>query len=563
MGLSVEMVLSTGETVVEVRYGGFGEVGVLADGFGGRKVIKRLKDDVLRHAGAGVVDAFFNECNIWVHKLKDPLPHDHIAPAHFALRNLDDLGPVLFMSYVDGPPLRTLAQDRQSLSQTVRMGGQIASAIAYAHKRDVRHRDLKPNNILLTRTNDIRLVDWGLARARHMTQATAGVMDYWSPQRRADPHLDDPADDVYALGVILHECLTGHYPRERHGPTQLRTTLSAAQPVTPAEVLDLVCRMLAPVPADRPTADEVRATLNAADLQADVNARDVECAFCRKCGFVAGQSTSADCPVCGCPMFKRYAHPPRDGMVRVPAGVFTHGLSQNQAHNALVAAGISLDPQNLAMLAPLDDPQRPVFVPGFDIDITPVTNVDYARFLEATNYPAPKDFLAAFATKPDHPVVHVTWRDALCYALWAGKRLPTPLEWEKAARGDDDRTYPWGDVFQERRCNHTGFPSALYRTTSPVTAFVSGDSDGRSPYGVADMAGNVREWTSQSRNAQGRGRDAETRVICGGGWPDPVAAYGAVSAQVAAAIDYQSEATGIRCAADIVYEERPVAAEQS
>jgi formylglycine-generating enzyme required for sulfatase activity len=556
MGLRVGQVLSTGDRVVEIRYGGFGEVGVLEDDFGGKKAVKCLKNDLLATADDKVVDAFFNECNIWVRKLKDALPSDHIASAHFALRNLDDLGPVLFMSYVDGPTLRELLGDRQSLCQTVRVGAQIVSALAYAHDRDVRHRDLKPGNILLSMGNDIRLVDWGLSRAQHDATATAGIVDYWSPQRRADPQLDDPRDDIYALGVILHECLTGRYPREGADPARLQSDLVTAQPAAMADLLQLVCAMLAHSPGDRPTSHELKRLLRAADLQADVTAREIERPFCRTCGFVAGTVTDA-CPVCGADLYERYADPPREGMARVPHGVFIHGLTQNQARQALLAAGLNADPHNLMMLAPPDDPARQVFVPGFDIDVTPVTNLAYAEFVEATNYPAPPDLLAACATRPDHPVVHVTWRDALCYALWAGKRLPRPLEWEKAARGDTDaRTYPWGDVWHDDRCNHSG--SGYYHTTSPVTAFAREGSDGRSPYGVADMAGNVREWTSHSRDAQAMGRDAETRAVCGGAWSDPVGAYGAISIQIGAVVDYHSEALGFRCATDIAYRERRV-----
>lgn len=558
MGLTIDAALSTGEKVLKVLHGGFGDVGILEDEFEGRKVIKRLNDDVLAHLGEPVASAFFHECRIAMAKLREA---PYVAPPLLALRNLDDLGPVLFMSYVDGPTLRELVHnDRQSLSQTVRMGGQAAMAIAFAHEHGVRHRDLKPSNIMLSRKNEIRVIDWGLSRAQEHTSETAGVMEYWSPERRANPSLDEPADDVYALGVLLYECLIGGLPPDPVDPARVRNALSTAAPLIPVPMLDLLCSMLTPSSRQRPAAATVAETLTDPALHTEVTAREVEHAFCRACGFVAAAgSRPSDCPVCGRKTYERYANPPRAGMVRVPPGTFLHGMNQNQARQALMAAGLNADPQNLQLLASPHDQPDSVFVPGFDIDIAPVTNVEYWEFVEATNYPMPKDLLAGRSTAPDHPVVHVTWRDALCYALWAGKRLPRRLEWEKAARGDrDDRTYPWGDVWQDNRCNHNRYPSNEFRTTSPVTAFTEGESDGRSPFGVAGMAGNVGEWISHSQTTQAQGRDQETRVVCGGGWSDPVAVYGAVSMQLPAAIDYESESVGFRCVADIVYEERQV-----
>ncbi|MFG3256322.1 bifunctional serine/threonine-protein kinase/formylglycine-generating enzyme family protein [Streptomyces sp. NPDC048172] len=562
MGLSKGMDLSTGERVVEVRYGSFAEVGVLEDDFEGRKVLKRLKDEVLAQAGEPLATAFFHECRVTVAQLREA---PHVAPALLALRNLDDLGPVLFVSYVDGPPLRELVRaGRQSLGQTVRMGGQLASAVAFAHERDVRHRDLKPSNVLLTRDNRIQLIDWGLSRAHHAAGLTAGVLDYLSPERRDDLPLDHPADDIYALGVILYECLTGGYPAEGADGQRLSAALSEAHPLTPAHLPELVARMLAPRAEERPTAAEVAVTLGDDGLQADVAAREVEQAFCRTCGFVAAAGRPEEtCPVCHAALYERYASPPQEGMVRVPPGVFTHGMSRNQAHQALLAAGQNTDPQNLDQLAPADDEPREVFVPGFDIDVAPVTNQRYAEFVEATNYPVPKDQRVGLSLLPDHPVVHVTWRDALCYALWAGKRLPLSMEWEKAARGDkDNRTYPWGDVWRENRCNHSQYRPDRFLATSPVAAFTRGESDGRSPFGVSDMAGNVSEWISHSRASHSQGRDPEMRAVCGGGWTDPVALYGAVSMQLRAAIDYHSESVGFRCVKDIAYQERKVTERQ-
>ena len=92
----------------------------------------------------------------------------------------------------------------------------------------------------------------------------------------------------------------------------------------------------------------------------------------------------------------------------------------------------------------------------------------------------------------DHPVVYVSWRDCVAYAEWAGVRLLTEQEWEKAARGIDGRVYPWGDEFDSARCNT--YESGIGATT-PVGRYSPG---GDSPCGCADMAGNVWEWTASN-----------------------------------------------------------------
>ena len=154
-------------------------------------------------------------------------------------------------------------------------------------------------------------------------------------------------------------------------------------------------------------------------------------------------------------------------------------------------------------------------LPKFWIDKTPVTNAEYKRFLDANpDHPVPyaKEGWAQLynwdrqsrtfpSERADHPVVLVTWYDAVAYAEWAGARLPTEEEWEKAARGTDGRKYPWGD-WERGRCNTT---EACIFTTTPVGQY---SPDGDSPYGCVDMAGNVWEWTTT--------RDAVDWVVRGG-----------------------------------------------
>jgi sulfatase modifying factor 1 len=151
--------------------------------------------------------------------------------------------------------------------------------------------------------------------------------------------------------------------------------------------------------------------------------------------------------------------------------------------------------------------KKRVILPQFWIDETPVTNAEYARFVAQMGHSPPLHWEGKTPPKriADHPVTRVSWHDAVAYAEWAGKRLPTEEEWEKAARGSDGREYPWGDRFDPNRCNTR--ESGIGKTT-PVGQY---SPQGDSPYGCVDMAGNVWEWTASDY-------DKSNKVLRGGSW---------------------------------------------
>ncbi|HUW96090.1 MAG TPA: SUMF1/EgtB/PvdO family nonheme iron enzyme [Anaerolineae bacterium] len=135
-------------------------------------------------------------------------------------------------------------------------------------------------------------------------------------------------------------------------------------------------------------------------------------------------------------------------------------------------------------------PQHQVHVDAFWIDRTEVTNQQYERCVDAGAC-APSTCADDIRfNDAKQPVVCVSWYDAAQYARWAGGRLPTEAEWEKAARGTDGRQYPWGDEFYSERANT--WETGILRST-PVGQY---SPLGDSPYGATDMAGNVYEWTS-------------------------------------------------------------------
>ncbi|HEY5648638.1 MAG TPA: SUMF1/EgtB/PvdO family nonheme iron enzyme, partial [Nitrospiria bacterium] len=134
-------------------------------------------------------------------------------------------------------------------------------------------------------------------------------------------------------------------------------------------------------------------------------------------------------------------------------------------------------------------PEHTVFLPSFYMDKYEVTNAEYLLYISETGFPLPANW-GGKVPKTDlwpFPVSYVTWDEALNFCRWAGKRLPTEAEWEKAARGTEGWLYPWGFIYDSRRANMGGERAR----PTPVGTFPRGES----PFGVRDMVGNVWEWT--------------------------------------------------------------------
>lgn len=227
-------------------------------------------------------------------------------------------------------------------------------------------------------------------------------------------------------------------------------------------------------------------------------------------------------------------------MVRIPAGPFLMGSDSR-----------------------LDDegPQHTVTLPAYRIDRYEVTNLQYRHFIDDTGRRSPTHFRnRTFPDgKADHPVTFVSWYDARDYCQWAGKRLPTEQEWEKAARGSDGRIFPWGDEFDIRAGNTPVRWARLKEEgdTTPVGAFPLG----RSPYGVEDMSGNVWEWTASwylphpGNTHQSENFGKIYKVLKGGSWWDCSYYKCGISAPTFNRSFFnprvKNSSFGFRCAADV------------
>ena len=174
-----------------------------------------------------------------------------------------------------------------------------------------------------------------------------------------------------------------------------------------------------------------------------------------------------------------------EDMILIPEGPFIMGSSDED----ILWAAKQFHSESLDWYRD-ETPAHSVSLPAFKIDKYEVSVGKYRLYMEATGKPAPREFVNARLNHPLQPVVSVSWHDAKDYCLWSKKRLPTELEWEKAARGNDKRYYPWGNKPDALNANVRG-KGDNYRNTSPVGKF----PEGASPYGVMDMSGNVWEWT--------------------------------------------------------------------
>ena len=233
------------------------------------------------------------------------------------------------------------------------------------------------------------------------------------------------------------------------------------------------------------------------------------------------------------------------GMVLIPAGEVTLG------------SAIEVD----------ENPVRTVRIAPFFLDVHPVTNAQYAEFVAATGHRTPKQWTGGVPPpgEESRPVVWLSWFDASAYAAWAGKRLPTEVEWEKAARGTmgedsngdgvgDGYKYPWGTQWNGTRCNtddETAYDGHIDGAagTAPVGTY----PEGASIYGLHDMAGNVWEWCADVyapyRSPHAPPDTGDLRVRRGGSWYSTFE-----DARTAHRDSYTPEFSistyGFRCAAD-------------
>jgi len=462
---------------------------------------------------------------------------------------------------------------------------QVCEGLLTAHERDIVHRDVKPSNILLDGRGNACIADFGLAQTNTTSNDTSvlkdnhpGTAEYMPPEQRPGNLMPVRASaDVYALGCVLFEMLTGRQYYHRTVGTSVKTL----RPEVPVWLDKVIVKALSPKAEDRYlNAKELLEALEqggggpkkkpwiwvaagggqalillfiigglsgwfspkastASPVSTEVPAKTETSVIATETHAATPASTEALVFGIGSTKVSEI-----DGMtmVYVPAGEFTMGSPDGVGNSD-------------------EHPQHQVYLDAYWIDQTEVTNVMFAKFITETNYQTDAEILGesrVFAGSvretiiganwkhpqgsnsnldgiDDHPVVQVSWNDASAYCEWAERTLPTEAQWEKAARGVNGLTYPWGEEkaagnlanLADSNLNVPWAENQIsdgYQFSAPVGSY----EDGKSPYGAYDMAGNVWEWVAdwydetyyQNRvlvDMQGPS-SGEFRVLRGGSW---------------------------------------------
>jgi serine/threonine-protein kinase len=499
----------------------------------------------------------------------------------------------LVMEFIEGIELRAKIKEKQQLDyeEAFLIVQETCAALQAAHSKGIIHRDLKPDNIWLFRNDEgvehVKVLDFGIAKlkanTRNLTQAgmIVGTPFYMSPEQCTGEELD-ARSDIYSLGVIIYEMLTGQVPFKASTPIGVAfkhahespKPLREFRPDIPVPIENVIMRALRKERGERhSTAMELSLEFEAALYKSGIELRHrtppsaypvtgysippprTDSMPSTQAAGTTGEaarlesSTPQETPQA---QFRTPVPPSNTGtqqgmqspglnllakdppLLSLPQET---GFSRNLIYGGLTAllimavaailllrstdetddassnAGaistakgtpIAAAPAGMVIIpagkfergnprgGEDEKPVQEEAVKDFYIDRYEVTNHQYYEFVTASKYgkwPAgwPETWKAGnFGPDAYIPVVNISWSDADAYARWAGKRLPTEVEWEYAARGSDGRLYPWGSTFNRRYARIEGDgPEAVVKYVND-----------KSPFEVFGLGGNVSEWTS-------------------------------------------------------------------
>ena len=442
----------------------------------------------------------------------------------------------LIMQFIAGEDMGSYLRREGALAPPDAAGilAQAAEGLVWAEARRVVHRDLKPSNLQLDIAGRIHILDFGISKtvdfADGLTRPgeSLGTPYYMSPEQIRG-EVCDARSDLYSMGVIFFELLTGRRPFDNESVTAIQIahlstpapSLLELAPQLPPMCDEIVQRLLRKDPSERYQGPQELlnelyrngATSGPTRLRPQVDA-DLQAAIDRP--ITPTSLTAMENPVSA----NATTNSGRGTTSAAPAVTTDRAVAEpvsppaKRSYTLVIAVGVVLalaiaggffllrpkplpqtvqDDHGVMLLVPAGafvfgenapdspHPRQTMSLPAFYIDQTEVSNAEYLRFVQASG--------RAFAGQanasehPREPVTSVSYQDAAAYAAWAGKRLPTDQEWEKAARGTDGRPFPWGSEPW-----NDNVPVQL----QPVDSF----PDRKSPYGALNMAGNAFEWTA-------------------------------------------------------------------
>ncbi|MHB2019116.1 MAG: serine/threonine protein kinase [Candidatus Xenobia bacterium] len=432
-------------------------------------------------------------------KILAGLEHAGLPSVSDFFRDEENQHHYLVMDFVQGETLlEHLHHQTAQLPESTVLGWmeEIIEILAYLHSREpaIIFRDLKPNNVMLANSGRIKLIDFGIAKKYQASMRTGTAVrgagsPGFAPVEQFGQGGTDQRADIYALGATVYLMLTRIVPSDSLdrvlGTAHLRP-IRELNPLVSQRLEKVLDKMMAIQAAERYTT--VHEVARAMGLKVPSHAPP------GRAGGGAVNGTSAPPPrAAGLPMpfspdtdeapLRVSKMQTRDGsdLVLIPEGEFLMGSPEGDGRDN-------------------ERPQHTVKLAAYWIARRPVSFAQFDNFVQATGHQARGPWQRHYRPeRADLPVNNVSLYDALAYCEWAGLRLPTEAEWEKAARGEDGRIYPWGARWDAQLCNNwaasprpTMLPIVAGRGIMPSDCF----PEAASPHGMLDMAGNLMEWTT-------------------------------------------------------------------